>query len=116
MTESALEGLGWVLDTQRSEGSEAFVDIGRFTGVNPYLHLGLITDDGAQTFTFKQVASERSIPSQLLRKLAAAADGHPEPTYWNWKIALQQNLADRIEWFGNAVRTFKQDLRLHLAG
>ncbi len=115
MTESALEDLGWDLESQRAVTAEPFVNIGEFTGEKPYLHVGRITDDGAEAYTYQQVSAAAAIPSQLLRKLAAAADGHPEPTYWNWKIALQQKLADRIEWFGDAVRTFKQDLRAHLA-
>jgi hypothetical protein len=107
--------LDWNLDEQRQVGDEPFADAGRFTGENPYLHLGRIGDDRAEVYTFKQLEASKGIPSQLLRKLAAAAAGHPEPTFWNWKIALQQNLTDRIEWFGDAVRTFKSDLREHLA-
>jgi hypothetical protein len=107
LTEETLEGLGWGLATQAEEGDTPFVDLGRFCGEHPYLHIGRL-GPRRQAVTYRQDTEAQSIPSQLLRRLVATAAGRPSPSYWNWKIALQHNLRPRLEEYGRAARGFKR--------
>jgi hypothetical protein len=114
LTEETLENLDWDLAVQSRESDRPFADLGSFCGDHPYLHIGALGADGV-AFTYKQVSEGQSIPSQLLRKLVATAQGKPNPSHWNWKIALQHNLRDRLDRYGRDALGFKQALREFLA-
>jgi hypothetical protein len=108
LTEAALLDLGWDLAEQAREADDVFTGLNDFAGMNPYLHVGAVTDRGRVAVTYKQVAGCEGIPSQLLRKLIATAAGRGQPTYWNWKVVLEHRLEGRLQEFKDLVRAFRE--------
>ena len=114
LTEDTLAALGWNLGLQTRGSKAPFLDIKRFTGNHPYLHIGMLGPERT-ALTYKQESESQSIPSQLLRKLVATAAGKPQPSYWNWKIALQRNLQSRLQQYTDAALGFKRALEGYLS-
>lgn len=107
LTEATLRELGWDLRRQTSISTDPFLDIGQFTGEHPYLHLGMLAPRPV-AFTYKQCSLSQSIPSQLLRRIVGEAAGRPQPSSWNWKIALEHGLHSRLRQYGDAALGFKR--------
>jgi len=111
LTEQALADLGWDLALQGQQGETPFVDLADFTGAYPYLHLGRIRGQERTSFTYKQVTEEQKIPSQLLRRLVSVAAGKGQPLHWNWKIALEHKMHERLNQYKQDALGFKRALR-----
>jgi hypothetical protein len=80
-------------------------------GRHPYLHIGRFAGEQSAAVTYRQRSASESVPSQLLRRLVATAAGHPEPPYWNWKVALAAKLDERIAQYRRDALGFQAAVR-----
>ena len=115
LVELTLEDLGWDLDEATLESAQPFVDMADFAGRLPYLQIGRIDDGQREAVTFRQTQADKAIPSQLLRKLVSKASGRPSTLAWNWKIALKQNIQQRLDRYRDEGVWFKTKVEQHIA-
>lgn len=76
--------------TQAIQSSRIFYHLDKFTGLNPYLHIGIVTKDGQITsFTYPQKVKSFNIPSQLIRAvISSIIYGQADSTHWHWRDIL----------------------------
>lgn len=87
-TEQLLNQNGWE-DTQKRAifKKGIFTDIFAITGINPYLHIGMIYPDGSEkSYVYVQRQLSEHVESQFLRKVVAeVVYDQQETTYWHWR-------------------------------
>jgi diadenosine tetraphosphate (Ap4A) HIT family hydrolase len=119
LTEATLDGLGWDVPSQAHATARPWNELAAVCGEYPYLQIGSLWPV-RRSVIYQQISENQSIPSQLLRRLVATAAGRPNPSYWNWKIALQHNLRPRLEQYRDAALGFKRAveefIRARMAG
>ena len=114
--ETVLAGLGWDLAVQSRATERPFVGMRSWVQDRPYLQIGELSNGTSQAITYRQDNSEASIPSQLLRKIIAQQLGKPQPSWWNWKIAVRRNLIDRLQTYEHEAVSFKRRLARAMGG
>lgn len=103
--EDVLENLEWDLATQTDFPEQPMVGIAEFVQDKPYLQIGR-WGDVTEAITYRQESGNQSIPSQLLRRIVSTVAGKSAPIHWNWKIALQQNLTERLDQYEQEALEF----------
>jgi diadenosine tetraphosphate (Ap4A) HIT family hydrolase len=114
LTEETLSGLDWDVAAVTTESATPFMELSAQVGSLPYLQIGMLDAERSQAVTYRQTDSEKTIPSQLLRRLVATAVGTPEPMAWNWKIAQKQNATKRLNQYRDQGVSFKTAVEQHL--
>lgn len=80
------------IPNKRVESSTIFAQNHQTAGINPYVHMGMITDNGTRSLTYIQRSTEEGVESQLLRRVIAdVVYRHPEREYWHWRDIISNS-------------------------
>lgn len=93
--EQILYQSGWDdIPNKRVESTTVFTGNDKVAGLEPYIHMGLMTDDEAHAITYIQKFKNHAVESQLLRHVVSEVIyKHPESSYWHWRD-VAEGLAD----------------------
>jgi diadenosine tetraphosphate (Ap4A) HIT family hydrolase len=110
--EKNLAQIGWDNPDSRAEGSsEIFTNIYDVAGINPYLHIGMISPEGnVMTFTYVQKSENEYVESQSLRRVLADVVYSEKATeYWHWREISSGNTSQqRLAQLQNDIAHFRE--------
>ena len=110
--EKNLAQIGWNNPASRAEKSdEIFANIYNVTGINPYLHVGMISpEENVTSFTYVQKLESEYVESQSLRRVIADVVYSEKSTwYWHWREISSGNTSQqRLTQLQNDIEHFRK--------
>lgn len=105
--ESILAASRWENPQGRAMASDKmFTDISGAVGISPYLHIGMITEAGIQSYTYVQRSLAETVESQLLRRVVAEeVYKQSERSYWHWR-----DLTELPDFFPGRISQLQKDV------